>query len=70
MVYQIKISGHLGSEWADWFGGLAVTQEVSGETLIIGPVADQPALHGLLKRVRDLGLTLISVMRVEPDDKQ
>ena len=70
MVYQIKIRGHLGHEWADWFGGLVVTQVESGETLLTGPVADQPALHGLLKRVRDLGLPLISVVRVEPDDKR
>ncbi len=65
MVYQIRVEGHLGSEWTDWFGGLTVTLEDNGETLLTGPVADQAALHGLLKRVRDLGLPLISVNRVK-----
>ena len=66
MVYQIRIKGHLGSQWADWFGGLTLTREDNGETLITGPVADQAALHGLLKRVRDLGIPLLSVNRAEP----
>ncbi len=61
VVYQIRIKGHLGSDWADWFGGLTITLEDSGETLLTGPVLDQAALHGLLKKVRDSGLTLISV---------
>ncbi len=65
-VYQMRIKGHLGSQWTDWFGGLTVTLEDSGESLLTGLVADQAALHGLLKRVRDLGMPLISVNRVEP----
>src|SRR5687768_9588444 len=67
MVYQIRIKGHLGAQWADWFGGLTITLEDNSETLLAGPVLDQAALHGLLKRVRDLGIPLISVIRVEPD---
>ena len=65
MVYQIRIKDHLDSQWADWFGGLAITLEEDGDTLLTGPVVDQAALHGLLKRVRDLGLTLVSVNPVE-----
>jgi len=65
-VYQIRIKGHLGGQWQDWFGGLVITQEDNGETLFTGPVVDQPALHGLLRKVRDLGLPLVSVNRVEP----
>jgi hypothetical protein len=60
-VYQIRIRGHLDPQWADWFGGLAITLEENGDTLLTGPVVDQAALFGLLKRVRDLGLPLISV---------
>jgi hypothetical protein len=66
MVYQIRIKGHLGSEWTDWFGGLTVTLEKNGDTLLTGPVVDQAALHGVLKRVRDLGMPLVSVISVEP----
>jgi hypothetical protein len=61
--YQIRIKGHLGPQWSDWFDGMSITLKDNGETLISGPVADQAALHGLLKKVRDLGLTLISVNR-------
>ena len=64
-VYQISIKGHLGCEWSDWFGGLVITPEESGGTLLTGPVVDQAALYGLLRKVRDLGLTLISVCPVE-----
>ena len=60
-VYQIRIKGHLGPGWTDWFGGLTVTLEEDGDTLLTGPVVDQAALHGLLRKVRDLGLPLISV---------
>lgn len=67
MIYQIRIRGHLGRQWKDWFGGLTITLEVNGDTLLSGPVVDQAALHGLLKRVRDLGMPLISVTRVIPD---
>lgn len=66
-VYQIRLEDHLGSQWTDWFGGLTITQEENGETLLTGPVVDQAALHGLLKKVRDLGLSLVSVVRVEPE---
>jgi hypothetical protein len=65
--YQIRIKGHLGSQWTDWFGGLTITLEDNGDTLLTGPVADQAALHGLLRKVRDLGTPLISVNRVKPD---
>ncbi|HEV2655214.1 MAG TPA: hypothetical protein VGT82_09645 [Ktedonobacteraceae bacterium] len=66
LVYQIRIEGHLGREWADWFEGLAITALDNGETLLTGPVIDQAALHGLLKKVRDLGIPLLSVNRVKP----
>jgi hypothetical protein len=66
-VYQIRIKGHLGSEWADWFDGLTITLEVNGDTLLTGTVIDQAALYGLLKKVRDLGMPLILVNRVESD---
>ena len=65
--YEIRIQGHLGNRWTDWFDGLTITLEDNGETLLTGPVVDQAALHGLLKKVRDLGMPLISVNRVEPD---
>ena len=67
MVYQIRIHGHLGRQWADWFGGLTITPAGDGDTLLTGPVVDQAALHGLLRRVRDLGLPLLSVMQVEAE---
>ena len=66
MVYQIRIEGHLGRQWTDWFGGLTITLEDNGETLLTGPVVDQAALHGVLKKVRDLGMPLLSVSRVRP----
>ena len=66
-AYQIRIKGHLGSQWADWFGGLTITLEDNGDTLLTGSVVDQAALHGLLKKVRDLGMPLVSVIHVEPD---
>ena len=65
MVYQIRIEGHLDDHWADWFGGLTITLEEDGHTLLIGPVVDQAMLHGLLKKVRDLGMPLVSVNRAE-----
>jgi hypothetical protein len=67
MVYQIRVKGHLGREWIDWFGGLSITLEDNDETLLTGPVIDQAALHGLLRKVRDLGMPLLSVMRLQPD---
>ena len=66
MIYQIRLKGHLGSQWTDWFEGLTITLEKDGDTLLTGPVIDQAALHGLLKKVRDLGLPLVSVSPVEP----
>jgi len=66
VVYQIRLKGHLGSQWTDWFEGLTITLEDNGDTLVTGPVIDQAALHGLLKKVRDLGLPLLSVSPVEP----
>ena len=61
VVYQIRIKGHLGREWTDWFEGLILTLEEDGDTLLTGPVIDQAALHGLLRKVRDLGMPLVSV---------
>ncbi|TME26616.1 MAG: hypothetical protein E6I75_26095 [Chloroflexi bacterium] len=63
-AYQIKIKGHLEGQWKDWFGGLAITLEDNGDTLLTGPVIDQAALHGLLRKVRDLGMPLVSVSPV------
>jgi hypothetical protein len=64
--YEIRIKGHLDDRWAEWFEGLTITLEEDGDTLITGPVVDQAALHGLLKKVRDLGMPLVSVSPVEP----
>lgn len=64
-AYEIRVNGHLDSRWADWFDGLTITREASGDTLLTGPVADQAALHGVLKKVRDLGMPLVSVTRIE-----
>jgi hypothetical protein len=64
---ELRIQGHLDERWADWFEGLTITREDNGETRLTGLVVDQAALHGLLKKVRDLGLPLISVNRIEPD---
>ena len=65
--YEIRLKGHLDSRWAAWFDGLSLTNESDGTTLIHGPVADQAALHGLLQKVRDVGLPLVSVTQVDPD---
>ncbi len=66
MIYQIRIKGHLDRRWTDWFGGMAITLEDDGDTLLTSPVVDQAALHGLLRKVRDLGVPLISAVRVKP----
>jgi hypothetical protein len=66
MVYQIRLQGHLSPKWTAWFGGMTITLEEGGETLLTGPVVDQAALHGLLRKVRDLGMPLISAIRVKP----
>lgn len=63
-IYQIRVKGHLGDQWADWFEGLTLSQEKDGITVMVGPIADQAALHGLLVRLRNLCLPLISVNRV------
>jgi hypothetical protein len=64
-VYEIRLKGHLDDRWAEWFGGLTIRLEEDGDTILSGPVADQAALHGLLKKVRDLGLPLLSVNPVQ-----
>jgi hypothetical protein len=64
--YEIRLKGHLDSRWAAWFDGLTLTNESDGTTTIYGPVADQAALHGLLQKVRDLGLPLVSVTQLQP----
>ena len=66
MIYQIRIEGHLGQQWAEMFDGLTIKLEGNGDTLISGAVIDQAALHGLLRKVRDLGMKLISVKFVGP----
>jgi len=68
LVYQIRMNGHLGQQWTDWFEGLTITLEKEGDTILTGPVEDQAALFGLLKKVRDLGLPLVSVKRVQYDE--
>ncbi len=64
-LYQIRIKGHLGQQWTEWFEGLTITWEENGDTLLTGPVLDQAALHGILKKVRDLGMPLLSVNSIE-----
>jgi len=66
-IYRITIKGHLDSEWSDWFDGLTITQVDHGETILSGPLADQTALHGVLIKIRDLGLPLLSLARIEPE---
>ena len=65
--YELRVDGALDSHWSAWFEGLQVSSDQSGQTVIAGPVADQAALHGLLAKVRDLNLPLLSVRRVDPD---
>ena len=64
-VYEIRLKGHLEARWVRWFDGLAIRLEEDGDTLLTGPVVDQAALHGILKKVRDLGMPLVSVSAVE-----
>lgn len=64
-AYQIRIEGYLGQHWAEWFEGMSITLDDSGDTLLTGPLPDQAALHGLLKKVRNLGMTLVSVNRID-----
>lgn len=65
VMYQIRVIGHLDSQWGDWFEGLTITLEENGDMLLTGPVVDQSALQGLLKKVRDLGLPLVSVVPIQ-----
>ena len=67
MQYEIRVDGHLGTRWAAWFDGLAVTSESDGTTVLRGPIVDQAALHGLLQKLRDVGIPLISLRQVPPD---
>lgn len=66
-IYQIRVKSHLGTDWTDWFEGLTITLEEDGDTLLTGPLIDQAALHGLLKKVRDLGIPLVSIIPVTHD---
>lgn len=66
-TFQIRIQGHLGQQWAGWFDGLTIVLEEDGNTLLSGPVIDQSALHGILKKIRDLGMPLLSVNSVDRD---
>jgi hypothetical protein len=66
-IYRITIKGHLDSEWSDWFDGLTITLVDNGETILTGPIVDQTALHGVLIKIRDLGLPLLSLARIEPE---
>lgn len=64
--YEIRLQGHLGSEWSDWFDGFHITTSEGGQTVLTGSAPDQAALHGLLSRIRDIGLPLIAVRRLDP----
>lgn len=67
MVYQIRLKGHLGYHRKDWFEGMTVVLEENGDTVLTGPIVDQAALHGFLKKVRDMGIPLLSVLNVKPE---
>ena len=62
-TYCFRVKGHLDDRWSDWFGGLAIHRQEDGTTLLVGPVVDQAALHGVIARIRDLGLPLLSLTR-------
>jgi hypothetical protein len=68
-IYRIRVRGNLDRKWSDWFDGFSITPQANDETLLIGPVADQCALHGLLAKIRDLGLPLLSVEQVENQER-
>ncbi len=68
-VYRIVLEGHLSGQWSDWFDGFTLTLDERGQTILVGPVVDQPALHGVLKKIRDLGLPLVSVVRLDPGEE-
>ena len=65
--YEIRVAGHIGDSWSSWFEGLSVRHDENGETVLRGAIVDQAALHGVLMRIRDLGLPLVSVNRVKTD---
>ena len=66
-IYEIKITGHLNKSWADWFDGFTFIHEADGSTALTGKISDQAALHGILKKIRDLGLPLLSINQIGPD---
>jgi hypothetical protein len=66
--YEIRLTGHLDARWSEWLDGMSLTHADDGTTVLVGPIADQAALHGVLTRLRDLGVTLISVNKCGPDD--
>ena len=66
--YQIRIKGHLGAQWSEWFNGMTITLENNGDTLLTGIITDQSELHGLLKKIRDLGMPLISIAEINSDE--
>jgi hypothetical protein len=68
--YEIRLKGHLEARWSKWFNGMTIKLEDNGDTLLTGAVVDQAALHGLLKKVRDVGLPLLSVNSIEPDNEE
>jgi hypothetical protein len=68
LTYQIRVHGHLGQQWTEWFEGLTITLEENGDTLFTGAIADQAALYGLLRKVRDVGMTLLSINRLKPGE--
>ena len=69
-IYEIRVEGHLSSSWSDWLEGMSIRHEANGETVLCGPLMDQAALHGVLMRIRDLGLPLIVVKRLKQTDSQ
>jgi hypothetical protein len=70
MIYQIRIKGLLDRQWTDWFGGMSISPTEDGDTLLTGPIEDQAALHGLLRKVRDVGMPLVSVGPIESDRRR
>ena len=70
MIYQIRIVGFLDRQWTDWFDGMAISPTEDGDTVLTGPVEDQAALHGLLKKVRNAGMNLVSVVPIEPNKRR
>lgn len=69
VLYQIEIEGEFGAEWSAWFGDMLISHTKNGDTLLTGPIVDQAALYGLLKKVRDLGMSLVSVIRLHPGER-